>query len=183
MPSSGQGFLDLAGVYITGGIFSLASAALVALLARWFPEAFPDFSELWRSDDLRNYTADNVAQIVFAVLVWLPLSIGMAYFTARAVHRGRSATLSPHLTVWYQVLGRARRGRDALLAIHLDDGTIFEGALGTYPVDETDDFAISLQQPIHLRVKDSHDRYAMENLDRLVIRGDHITHVGVIYFD
>ena len=81
------------------------------------------------------------------------------------------------------MFGETRRNRDALLAIHLADGTIIEGALDTYPIDDTGDFSISLQQPIHLRVKDSDDRYVMENLDRLVVRGDHITHVGVIYFE
>lgn len=183
VPSGGQSFLDLAGVYITGGIFSLASAMLVALLARSLPDAFPDFGELWRSDDLRSYTADNVAQISLAALIWILLSTVLAYFAARALYRGRAATLSPHLTVWYHVLGRARGERDAYLAIHLDDGTILEGALDTYPVDDTDDFAISLQQPIHLRDKDSRSRYRMDNLDRLVVRGDHVSHVGVIYVD
>ena len=92
VPSAGHTLLDLAGVYITGGIFSLASAMLVkAVFARMLPDAFPDFGELWRSDDLRGYTADHVAQVALAAVAWVLLSVGLAYFAARAVHRGRAA--------------------------------------------------------------------------------------------
>ncbi len=184
VPVADQTFLDRAGIYFIGAIFSLASATLVVLVVGpVFPEAYLDFGELARISDFRNFAADNITQVYLTTITWVVLSIALAYVGARFQYRGKAATLSPHLSVWYQVLGEARGGRDVLLAIHLDDGTILEGALDAYPIDNRDDTSISLQQPIHMRPKGSDNRYLMGNLSRLIVQGDHITHIGVIYAD
>ena len=182
VPSRDQTFLDLAGVYFVGVVSSLASATIVvALFAPLFPDAFPDFQAVARTNDLRRYATENVSEIVVAVLVWILVSIGIAYVAARFAYRGRPASLSPHLTVWFHVLGQARGKRQALLAVHLHDGTIVEGALDTYPIDSSDDLAISIKPPIHLRVAGSDERFFMDHLDRLIVQGDRISHIGVIY--
>lgn len=115
---------------------------------------------------------------------WVLVSCAFAYTGALYVYRKSPSTLLPHLTVWNQVLRLARGTDQAMLAIHMVDGSIFEGALDAFPIDrDGDQFTISLKPPIFARPVNSNQRRPLPDLDRLVFQGQRISHIGVVYWD
>lgn len=182
VPTRSKDSVDLAEALVAGILNSLAGAAIVVLFLgpRW-PDQLLDVRRLLTAQSWTAFIAEQIEQSLTTTALWILATATLAYGTARVFYRGKP-TLSPHLTVWYQVLGIERRGGQAIIAVHLTDGTILEGSVDAYPVDSSgDDLAISLKQPIHIRTRESEGRLPMGSLDRVIVHGDRISHIGVIY--
>ena len=179
-----SGVLEVSGLVIVGAVASAAAIGLTSLIGEIAGRWYLDVGAWIEAERSQDFLRVNLEKGIVSGFTVVGLGLLLAWAAARLAYWGKSADISPHTTVWFEVLGKARVRRQAFLGVHLDDGSVLEGYLHAYPTDTTEGTSdLSLKRPIFLRSDPTQERLPMPNLDHIIVQGDSISHIGVLFLD
>lgn len=169
-------FLEAASLFVVGGLTTGVAAVLVLILleaAGWL-----DFERLIETP--AKYLAREPFPILSALLLALALGYLLAWSLALLVYRGKEPTLRPHLSVWWQTIGEAKKSGAVFATVELIDGRIIDGYVYTYTLAEVDvaQRDLCLQRPIFARPSARVER-ALLDIDYLVLPGRDIAYLSL----
>lgn len=171
-------FLEAAELVVIGTVATTLAVGVAALCNELRPGVLLDLGA-WASQGA-PYLRSHPFPALWTAWFILGLSSIGAGGVAALIHGGRENSLVPGGSVWRDVFQPGGANCAIFVSVHLEDRSVVEGYLLSYPVGLTDRLDIALQAPIYV-IDPAGQRHQVPNVERTILCQEEVVRLGVRY--